>query len=921
MKMKKLCMAMGFVAGLLLACGATSTTWNGGDGNWGDPTKWSNGVPSSETPGEIHFTTTGEPYTVTLDRDVVSTGFFVDSPAGGVATASVTLAGSGIVTNTGAGVTYPFDIAADANFILDGPTMQVGGNANIRGEFEIKSGGYSQIGTLYTTRSSSLVRVSGGRCYVSRFKLGDNADASYEQTGGFAWFQQFETVVGNRVSITGGTIRRGSLAIPIGSADYRGVTNIVNDLSFQGGTTSDQIANYCGSYAVIGQKITRSASAASYAGFPLGITFGSCADWTLAKALNLTVREYLHVDTSDFFDPAVSHTADMTFTKGLNNAPFPFDFAVYGGGAFTFILNDMDILPPKFDAFTLGDGTTMNMVRSEATYHRANTIFSQRLKLGAGSVLSMMMRYNYLDATDTAEIGDGATLNMHIYSAESESPAGNHDYGYGRYPAIVAGPTGSVESVTVNLTGDGTAGWTVRKLLNCAWVDDGTTDMTPNASSSSEWCGGSGGNLSTAANWSKGSAPDLTTGGNSVSFKTMQGVVTNDVDNASLRQINVAASCGPVLMRGKPISAAAPFSRSSASAIRNVGMFPLVFENDVVGPASCANFNVMACGSFQKISTYVAFMGKLTVESPVFDVVGHVLIGGEATANSIWMNAKYSEGRNSMLEVLSGGSMTVSSQSNAFDKASCTSLRVNEGGVLSFTGGTFDNRTASKHRVFGLMDIDVPLASTAALSFAGSGRVYVASTRSSATATPVKIGEGLRLCPKSWDTVTSDGVAPITIYAETRATIGAKADWTYGPAAGVSTATTPVQRALVTEDIYAPLTIDTTDPDTGVGHTITFADPILAAGDVEVKGAGAVCFASGEDSFGGKLSFDGQVTLALSDAQHRAALDGWADILTAAKIEGLPRAAEGVKMQVVDNGDGTQSLRLRISGGFKFLIR
>jgi hypothetical protein len=353
----------------------------------------------------------------------------------------------------------------------------------------------------------------------------------------------------------------------------------------------------------------------------------------------------------------------------------------------------------------------------------------------------------------------------------------------------------------------------------------------------------------------------------------------------------------------------------------NVGKFPLVFENDVIGPQTCNNFCVVVGNSTYNSSTYVAFMGQLTVASPVFDVCGHVIVGGEATANSIFMDSVYSSGRRTRLEILSGGSMTVSSQSNAFNKSGDTSFRVNEGGLLSFTGGTFDNRVVSNHRVFGLMDIDVPLLSTTNLSFAGSGRVYVASTKSSATASKVKLSEGIRFCPKSWATLTADGVAPITIYAEPRATIGAKADWTYGPAAGVTTATTPAERAIVTEDFYAPLTIDTTDPDTGVGHTITFADPILAGSDVEVKGAGAVCFASGEDSFGHKLSFDGNVTLLLNAAQRNAALDGWAAILTAEEIEGMPKVADGVKVRIVDNGDNTQSLLCRVPSGLRFIVR
>ena len=906
--------AMCVMLGGALQCSADYTTWLGGDGNWGDETKWSRGIPPSDPPGQIYFETTGEPYTVTLDRDVECSMILVKSPGSGVATAPITLAGSGTITchNQAANC---FEIQNKASFVLDGPTIvfsDAAATSFIGGDFEMKSGSFSQGYCMYITGSNSHFKVSGGYVYSPRLKLTEVPYASYEQTGGYAWFPSFETTTTNTIAMTGGIFRRTSLSVRKGVADFRGMTNIVDRLLFKGGLAAENIAHYYGPYVAVKTDLDPGDSTDSYMGFPVGITLGSIDNWKWDRRPKSYIRERIHIDTADFFDRTASHTVKISTTMTLN---YPFDFAAYGGGTFEFRVGG-EFMPQRLDAFTLGEGTTMTMVRTQKDYHRNNKFVVQRLKLGADSNLSLMMKYNSIESTDTAEIGEGATLNMHIYTAETEDSC---NYNWNRYLALCAGPTGSVENLTVNLTGDGTDGWTVRKLMNCVWIDNGATDMSPTTSSAAEWCGGSGGNLSTAANWSTGSAPaSLVNGNNNVQFKTMQGVVTNDVDDAHLLQVIVSSTCGPILMRGKPIKVRRENSRSSASAIHHYSMFPLVFENDVTAPSTSTNFNVIGGDTYP---SYVAFMGKLTVGSPVFDVCGHILVGGEATANSILMNIKLGSSRNTMLEILSGGSMTVSSQSNAFNKASYVSFRVNEGGALSFTGGTFDNRLASTHRVFGLMDIGVPLITTTNLSFFGSGRLDVASTKSSAKAAKLIIGEGLRLYPHSWATLTTDGEGPLTIYAETHATIGAKADWTYGPAAGVTTATTPAERALVTEAVYTPLTIDTTDPDTGAGHTITFADPILAAGDVEVKGVGAVCFASGEDSFGGKLSFDGQVTLALNDAQRRAALAGWSDILTAAKINGLPKVAEGVKVRLADNGDGTQSLQLRISGGLRVVIQ
>ena len=916
----KSCVVAYAIAGLVAVCGgADSTTWNGGDGNWDDSTKWSNGAPSRETPGEVRFKTTGQPYTVTLNHDVTNTHFIVLSPASGVAMAPVTLTGSGSVTNTGAsGINYAFETQENTSFILDVPAFRTHGATNIRGGLEIKSGTYTQDAVLYTTRSNSFVRVSGGSFYVPRLKLSETNDASYVQTGGYAYIPTIERTSANPFSIKGGSFRRSSLTIPIGVTDWRNVTNVVYDITFNGGTTIADTAYYCSPGLVIGSKF-KVGTGHSYAGFPIGITFGAYGNWELVSATRLYIRERFHVNTADFYNPTVPRSINMLGSKELDNAPF--DLAVYGGGSFNFALNDNYILFNKIDGFTLGEGTTMTMVRSQNNYRRKNNILAQKMKLGAGSDFSLMMRYTFLESTDTAEIEEGATINAYIYTKTTDP---DFNYSENRYPILTAGPTGSVENLTVNLTGDGTEGWTVHKLLNSAWVDNGKIDMTPDPSRAWEWCGGADGNLSTPANWSCGAASNVINTGKAVVFRTMQGMITNDLDNVNVARLTATNSCGPVRMRGKPVTVSNSYRVSSYSPIGNFSMFPFVFENDITATGS-TYFGVTSGNSRFNSATYIAFLGKLTVNSPVFSVSGHVVIGGEATANSILMDTRFSSStggrRASMLEILSGGSMTVSMQTNTFSNASDTSLRVNEGGILSFTGGKFDNRTPSTHRVHGLMDIDVPLSSTTNLSFFGTGRVNVASTKSSTKAAKVRIGDGLRLYPKTWNTLTTDGVGPIKLYVLTRATIGAKADWTYGPAAGVTTTTTPGERALVTEAIYSPLTIDTTDPDTGAGHKITFADPILAAGDVAVKGVGAVSFASGEDSFGGILSFDGDVALVLSAAQRQAALGNWAAILTATKIEGVPRTADGVRLRVADNGDGTQSLMCRVVCGTMFTVR
>jgi len=298
-----------------------------------------------------------------------------------------------------------------------------------------------------------------------------------------------------------------------------------------------------------------------------------------------------------------------------------------------------------------------------------------------------------------------------------------------------------------------------------------------------------------------------------------------------------------------------------------------------------------------------------------------VRLGGESEIGGLYPYHKDDSQTRTELVLVTGAVLTVTAQATNFTCA--CNFRIGENAKLKFTGGELVEYAGASHSVHGLIDIGVPYSAYGTKRFYGTGRVDVASTKGHASGAGVmEIGEGLRLYLGSWSTVTANAAdSAMTIRVGSAATIGAKADFTYGPAAGVTTSTTAAERALVTEGLYAPLTIDTSDPDTGVGHAITFADPVVAGGDVFVKGAGAVCFASGEDSFGFNLSFAPTVALKLSPSQRVAALSGWSPVVTAAKIEGMPMSEEGVRMRVADNGDGTQSVECFVKSGIRIVIR
>ena len=77
-------------------------------------------------------------------------------------------------------------------------------------------------------------------------------------------------------------------------------------------------------------------------------------------------------------------------------------------------------------------------------------------------------------------------------------------------------------------------------------------------------------------------------------------------------------------------------------------------------------------------------------------------------------------------------------------------------------------------------------------------------------------------------------------------TLGATADWTYGPAADayatVAATITPADRTSV---MSGTVTVDTQNPTNGAAHTITFVDPLDASDATLVKtGAGTLAFSA-----------------------------------------------------------------------------
>jgi hypothetical protein len=541
-------------------------------------------------------------------------------------------------------------------------------------------------------------------------------------------------------------------------------------------------------------------------------------------------------------------------------------------------------------------------------------VYADVVKLGANATLGWSgKQFVMRSVTRAAEIDPSAVLNV--------TETGTLTAGY-RYDIFDAGPWGDLGGLTINAVSI-PEGWRIAKSGDVAYLTDDVTPTIPTDPTASEWYWiGGDGNWTDGANWNinkNNTDGTKSPGKNShVNFAGVSGVSITNNTGATLSIGLMSMKNGTTALRfcGSPFEFTQAFVNSSASAF-TVGAYQYSPHVTFETPVSSPNSIVWVTPGRGTLS----FLKGFNITGGHFSYCGTVRLGGESEIGGLYPYYKNDSQTRTELVLVTGAVVTVTAQATNFT-CDCA-FRIGENAQLKFTGGELVEYAGARHSVHGLIDIGVPYSAYGTKRFHGNGRVDVASTKGHASGAGVmEIGEGLRLYLGSWSTVTANAAdSAMTIRVGSAATIGAKADFTYGPAAGVTTSTTAAERALVTDGLYAPLTIDTTDPDTGVGHTITFADPILAAGDVFVKGAGAVCFASGEDSFGFNLSFDSTVALKLSPSQRVAALSGWSPVVTATKIVGMPRQADDMRVRLADNGDGTQSIMCRIVGGTTIVIR
>ena len=483
---------------------------------------------------------------------------------------------------------------------------------------------------------------------------------------------------------------------------------------------------------------------------------------------------------------------------------------------------------------------------------------------------------------------------------------------------------------------------------------------TTAADSGAEWTGGSAtsDNWSDSANWNGGIKPTATS---LVTFDGTSRLTPFNDSMSSLSGLVFRASAGAFTLTG------------AGSANR----LELTANCHSRGTATPDKANIVShSGSLQTIAVPLDFPLCAYVHSDggaevilkngfhqasatqskqyYFIAGGEVAIGGDCSATKLGFRTAANGKPTTCLRLIPGCNFTISAQGdNSFtENANYVGRFVIEegaqmllqGGECSFFYGALENVVNGTLKVEGDGRL---ISGPNEQYYSGSGTVYapraLACRSTSSKDHYINFGGSLKLyMGGDWNTasyyhngskVMQNPNAPTRLRMTDGTTLGATADWTYGPASDAfnvtsDSVTASGRKAAMTGTV----TVDTQDPnDATKSHTITFVDSLDASSATLVKnGAGALVFNTPSDcqpqfgslvvngglvSFNAAQTFTGTLTLA-AGTQFRAddavADVGWTTIATATSITGPGGATEWMspdlmyRFRIVSAGGGAR---------------
>ena len=556
-------------------------------------------------------------------------------------------------------------------------------------------------------------------------------------------------------------------------------------------------------------------------------------------------------------------------------------------------------------ALTLADSASLSV---------ASTISATSLTMSGDAHLAFTAGTTF---TTSSSFGDGNwTMDITI-------PA-NYEAGF---HSIVRGAAFDADFVNhVTLAGE-TNGWSVS-------VVDGLPVLYKAATPSGiEWTGGSetSDNWSDSANWNGGVLPGEN---DHVAFGGITRTVpfNNSLNTAS--GLVFRASAGPFTLTGSveqltlktDCNSRGSATEATANIVSHSG-FTQTIAIPITFPR-CAY--VLSDGGAEVVLKNGFYQGTATTWQ-YFIAGGEVAIGGTCSASKLGFRTAASGKPTTCLRLLPGCDFTLRSQGyNSFTEQSSyigrlfieegATMTVN-GGECSFYHGALDNVVNGVFRLNdGASDTGRIVASFNEQYYTGSGTIYAvrakAGKNTGCRSHYVNFGGSLKLyMGGDWNTASyfvdtntpQDPNCPTRFRMTDGTTLGATANWTYGPTADAFTATNEIVTATGRASVMTgTVTVNTQNPTNDAAHTITFVDPLDASDATVVKtGAGTLAFqeAAGSPSqisnlvvnagsvvFAAAPTLSGTLTISSETAKvlidGETGEDGWVVVATAPAITG-----------------------------------
>ncbi len=555
---------------------------------------------------------------------------------------------------------------------------------------------------------------------------------------------------------------------------------------------------------------------------------------------------------------------------------------------------------------TFAAGSTLTVTGGELEMGKTTFNAGARIVLGANATL----RLAHTSSIKTQDITADPTARI-VFVVPDETAASRST------PIVFPRGGIDVEDVGVAVELDAPEGWSGQMIGPCYFITGGVA-TTPTYDY--EWTGAEDGYWSNGNNWKGGVAP-TTAGVNVYISGESNTLMTNDIENASFNCLHILANTAPVVIRGNPIKLTTDTTSWGGNvALRSYTANPVIFEVKV----TFSN----RYGFSDARSGYISHRGAIahtsSNSSRFVEYSGDILYGG--TASFRRMQACASSG--CTLTYLTGADYTFTEQTESLTKGGA--LTIQSGATLTVNSMCQVNNLASV--IDGILYFKGTL--TGAQKLVGGGTLKTSGTFSTATVGTydVAIGGSLTLLPASWNTQPAEGVIYRICATNGTPRLAASGDLVYGPLEGEPSSDRSLHIAA-----DASLVVDTQDPETGDGHTVTLADPINAEGSLVKDGVGTLVLPAGDVSVGGAFTmrkgsvkvsgtidvagaFVAEEGSAFEFAEGFGARGGFT-LVSAASIDGVPSLPAGYRARVrEDTVSGKVQLRASKICGMVFTV-